>query len=175
MNFLIANKLWLIVIGGLAGVMLGLGVEIWKLKGDIKDAKAGLARAQTELAIKEAAIQVSAANLGECNMRIDLQNAKFKELEVKKQDAIKEANKAKVKFEKLAVPAQDDECEKKLKFYEDAAAVTAKVLRRQDEKYPNRLYDSLRSNACGLCEQRTANYHSHGVSRSENAHSLRET
>ena len=79
MNFLIANKLWLIVIGALVGVMLGLGVEIWKLKGDIKDAKAGLARAQTELAIKEAAIQVSAANLGECNMRIDLQNAKFKE------------------------------------------------------------------------------------------------
>ena len=84
MNFLIANKLWLIVIGALVGVMLGLGVEIWKLKGDIKDAKAGLAQAQTELAIKEANLQISAANLGECNAKIDLQNAKFKDLEVKK-------------------------------------------------------------------------------------------
>lgn len=129
MNFLIANKLWLIVIGGLAGVMLGLGVEIWKLKGDIKDAKAGLARAQTELAIKEAAIQVSAANLGECNMRIDLQNAKFKELEVKKQDAIKEAKRAKARFEKLAVPAKDAQCQEKLKFYEDAASVAAKAFK----------------------------------------------
>ena len=83
MNFLIANKLWLIVIGALAGVMLGLGIEIWKLRDDIKDAKAGLETAQKELAIKEANLQISAANLSECNAKIDLQNAKFKELETK--------------------------------------------------------------------------------------------
>ena len=57
MNFLIANKLWLIVIGALASVMLGLGVEIWKLRSDIKEAKAGLETVQKELAIKEAAKQ----------------------------------------------------------------------------------------------------------------------
>ncbi len=129
MNFLIANKLWLIVIGGLAGVMLGLGVEIWKLRSDIKDAKAGLARAQTELAIKEANLQISAANLSECNLRIDLQNAKFEALEAKKQDAIKEAKQAKARFEKLAAPAKDAQCQEKLKFYEDAASVAAKAFK----------------------------------------------
>lgn len=129
MNFLIANKLWLIIIGGLAGVMLGLGVEIWKLKGDIKDAKAGLMEAQKELAIKEAAIQVSAANLSECNAKIDLQNAKFEALEAKKQDAIKEAKQAKARFEKLAAPAKDAQCQEKLKFYEDTASVAAKAFK----------------------------------------------
>lgn len=131
MNFLIANKLWLIVIGALAGVMLGLGVEIWKLKGDIKDAKTGLMEAQKELAIKEASLQISAANLSECNLRIDLQNAKFEALEAKKQDAIKEAKQAKARFEKLAAPAKDAQCQEKLKFYEDAAMVTAKSFKER--------------------------------------------
>lgn len=119
MNFLIANKLWLIVIGALAGVMLGLGVEIWKLRSDVKEAKAGLAEAQKELAIKEANLQISAANLSECNMRIDLQNTKFEALEAKKQDAIKEAKRAKARFEKLAAPAKNAQCQEKLKFYEE--------------------------------------------------------
>ncbi|WP_297965176.1 hypothetical protein [uncultured Campylobacter sp.] len=129
MNFLIANKLWLIVIGALVGVMLGLGVEIWKLKSDVEDAKAGLAQAQKELAIKEANLQISAANLSECNLRIDLQNAKFEALETKKQNAIKEAKQAKARFEKLAAPAKDAQCQEKLKFYEDTASVAAKAFK----------------------------------------------
>lgn len=119
MNFLIANKLWLIVIGALAGVMLGLGVEIWKLKSDIKEAKAGLAEAQKELAIKEANLQISAANLSECNAKIDLQNAKFKELEVKKPDVKKTQERVVTKFKKIEIPVKDAQCEKKLKFYEE--------------------------------------------------------
>ena len=119
MNFLIANKLWLIVIGALAGVMLGLGVEIWKLKGDIKEAKAGLDQAQKELAIKEAAIQVSAANLSECNTRIDLQNEKIKALTVKTADVVKTQERIVTKFKKIEVPVKDAQCEKKLKFYEE--------------------------------------------------------
>jgi len=129
MNFLIANKLWLVVIGGLAGIMLGLGAEIWRLKGDIKEAKAGLAEAQKELAIKEANLQISAANLFECNTKIQLQNAKLEALEVKKQDAIKEAKQAKARFEKLATPAKDAQCQERLKFYEDTATVTAKAFK----------------------------------------------
>ena len=119
MNFLIANKLWLIVIGALAGVMLGLGVEIWKLKSDIKDAKAELAQAQKELAIKEAALQVSAANLGECNTRIDFQNEKIKALTVKPPDVVKTQERVVTKFKKIEVPVKDAQCEKKLKFYEE--------------------------------------------------------
>ena len=119
MNFLIANKLWLIVIGALAGVMLGLGVEIWKLKGDVKEAKAELAQAQKELAIKEAALQVSAANLSECNMRIDFQNEKIKALAVKPPDVAETKERVVTKFKKIEVPVKDAQCEKKLKFYEE--------------------------------------------------------
>jgi hypothetical protein len=119
MNFLIANKLWLIVIGALAGIMLGLGVEIWKLRDDIKEAKAGLAQAQKELAIKEAAIQVSAANLSECNTRIDFQNEKIKALTVKPPDVVKTQERVVTKFKKIEVPVKDAQCEKKLKFYEE--------------------------------------------------------
>lgn len=119
MNFLIANKLWLIVIGALAGVMLGLGIEIWKLKDDIKEAKAGLAQAQKELAIKEAALQISAANLSECNMRIDFQNEKIKALSVKPPDVVATQERVVTKFKKIEVPVKDAQCEKKLKFYEE--------------------------------------------------------
>lgn len=129
MNFLIANKLWLIIIGGLAGVMLGLGAEIYRLKGDIADAKNTLKEAQNELAIKEANFQIATANLFECNTKIQLQNAKLEALEVKKQDAIKEAKQAKARFEKLATPAKDAQCQERLKFYEDAASVAAKAFK----------------------------------------------
>ena len=119
MNFLIANKLWLIVIGALAGVMLGLGVEIWKLKGDIKEAKAGLETAQKELAIKEANLQISAANLSECNTRIDFQNEKIKALTVKPPDIVKTQERVVTKFQKIEVPVKDAECERKLRYYEE--------------------------------------------------------
>lgn len=119
MNFLIANKLWLIVIGALAGVMLGLGLEIWKLKSDVKEAKAGLAEAQKELAIKEANLQISAANLSECNLRIDLQNEKIKALTVKPPDVAETKERVVTKFKEIEVPVKDAQCEKKLKFYEE--------------------------------------------------------
>lgn len=119
MNFLIANKLWLIVIGALAGVMLGLGIEIWKLKSDIKEARAGLAQAQKELAIKEANLQISAANLSECNTRIDFQNEKIKALTVKPPDVVKTQERVVTKFKKIEIPVKDAQCEKKLKFYEE--------------------------------------------------------
>ena len=119
MNFLIANKLWLIVIGALAGVMLGLGIEIWKLKGDIKEAKAGLAQAQKELAIKEANLQISAANLSECNTRVDFQNEKIKALTIKPPDVVKTQERVVTKFKKIEIPVKDAQCEKKLKFYEE--------------------------------------------------------
>ena len=107
MNFLIANKLWLIVIGALAGVILGLGV------------KDKLEKAEMQLALKEAAIQVSAANLGECNTRIDFQNEKIKALSVKPPDVVATQERVVTKFKKIEVPVKDAECEKKLKFYEE--------------------------------------------------------
>ena len=113
MNFLISNKLWLIVIGGLIGILLGLGIEIWKLSRDLGEAKAELESAQKELAIKEANLQISAANLSECNSKIQLQNAKFKELETKKPDVKKTQTKAKSKVECIK-PLATQNCEEKL-------------------------------------------------------------
>ena len=114
----------------------GAGLEIWRLNGalssakaETQDAKDKLEKEQTKLALKEAANQIYAANVSECNMRIDLQNAKFEALEVKKQDAIKEAKRAKARFEKLTVPAKDAQCQEKLKFYEDTASVAAKAFK----------------------------------------------
>lgn len=126
MNFLIANKLWLIVIGGLAGVILGLGVEIWKLKGDIKDAKAGLMETQKELAIKEANFQIATANLFECNAKIALQNAKLEQIKAQALDTTEVKERVVTKFEKIKIPVKDAECEKKLKFYEELINEAAK-------------------------------------------------
>lgn len=119
MNFLIANKLWLIVIGALAGIMLGLGAEIWKLKGDIKEAKVGLMEAQKELAIKEANLQISTANLFECNAKIALQNARLEQIKAQAPDTTEVKERVITKFEKIKIPVKDAECEKKLKFYEE--------------------------------------------------------
>lgn len=113
MNFLIANKLWLIVIGGLIGVMLGLWSEIYSLKGGIKDAKVELKEAQNELALKEAIGAVIRANLEACNAKVELQNSKFKELEIKKPDVKKTQEKARSKFDGIK-PLVTQSCEEKL-------------------------------------------------------------
>ena len=126
MNFLIANKLWLIVIGGLAGVMLGLGAEIYRLKGDIADAKNALKEAQNELALKEANLQISTANLFECNAKIALQNAKLEQIKAQVPDAVEVKERVITKFEKIKIPVKDAECEKKLKFYEELINEAAK-------------------------------------------------
>ena len=131
------NVKFLISIGVALLIALGgAGLEIWRLNGALSSAKAEtqdvkdkLEKEQTKLALKEAESQIYAANLGECNLRIDLQNAKFEALEAKKQDAIKEAKQAKARFEKLAAPAKDAKCQEKLKFYEDAASVAAKAFK----------------------------------------------
>lgn len=118
MNFLIANKLWLIVIGGLMGVMLGLGAEIHSLKDGIKDAKAKLKEAQNELAIKEASNAVVVSNLETCNAKIELANTSLKALSVPKQDESKIKERVITKIERVAVPVKDAACEEKLNFYE---------------------------------------------------------
>lgn len=126
MNFLIANKLWLIAIGALAGVMLGLGAEIYRLKGDISDAKNALKEAQNELAIKEANLQISTANLFECNTKIQLQNAKLEQIKAQAPDTVEVKERVITKFEKIKIPVKDAECEKKLKFYEELINEAAK-------------------------------------------------
>ena len=114
-----------------AGVALlialgGAGLEIWRLNGAVssakaetQDAKDKLAKEQTKLALKEAESQIYAANLGECNTRIDFQNEKIKALTVKPPDVVKTQERVVTKFQKIEVPVKDAQCEKKLKFYEE--------------------------------------------------------
>jgi hypothetical protein len=104
----------------------GAGVEIWRLNGVLSSAKAEtqdvkdkLEKAEMQLAVKEAAIQVSAANLSECNTRIDFQNEKIKALTVKPPDVVATQERVVAKFKKIEVPVKDAQCEKKLKFYEE--------------------------------------------------------
>lgn len=118
MGFL--NVKFLVSVGVVIVIALGgAGLEIWKLKSDVKEARAGLAQAQKELAIKEANLQISAANLSECNTRIDFQNEKIKALAVKPPDVVKTQERVVTKFKKIEVPIKDAQCEKKLKFYEE--------------------------------------------------------
>jgi len=118
MGFL--NVKFLVSVGVVIVIALGgAGLEIWKLRGDVKEAKAGLAQAQKELAIKEANLQISAANLSECNTRIDFQNEKIKALTIKPPDVVKTQERVVTKFKKIEIPVKDAQCEKKLKFYEE--------------------------------------------------------
>ena len=114
-----------------AGVVIlialgGAGLEIWRLNGaldsaraETQDAKDKLEKEQTKLALKEAESQIYAANLGECNMRVDLQNEKIKTLSVKPPDIVKTQERVVTKFKKIEVPVKDAECERKLRYYEE--------------------------------------------------------
>ena len=125
MGFL--NIKFLISIGVAMLIALGgAGLEIWRLNGALSSAKAEtqdvkdkLEKAEMQLALKEAAIQVSAANLGECNTRIDFQNEKIKALSVKPPDVAETKERVVTKFQKIEVPIKDAECERKLRYYEE--------------------------------------------------------
>ncbi|WP_314990867.1 hypothetical protein [uncultured Campylobacter sp.] len=125
MGFL--NVKFLVSVGVVIVIALGgAGIEIWRLNGALNSAKAEtqdvkdkLEKAEMQLALKEAAIQVAAARLGECNTRIDFQNEKIKALSVKPPDIVKTQERVVTKFQKIEVPVKDAQCEKKLKFYEE--------------------------------------------------------
>ena len=104
-------------------------ILIYFKNGEISDLKKELELKNNELVLERTAGRIARSDLGVCKEKIALQNAEFEALEIKKQDAIKEAKQAKARFEKLATPAKDDACEKKLKFYEDAASVAAKAFK----------------------------------------------
>lgn len=117
LNFLLSNKIWLVIIAGLLVVLASFGIEIYKLKSDVEQAKTELKETNTQLAIKEASLQISASNLAECNSKIDLQNERIKNMQIKPPDEqIKE--RVITKFQEIKVPVKDTKCEQKLAYYE---------------------------------------------------------
>lgn len=122
LSMLSADKLFL----GLSAFLL---VLIYFKNGEISDLKKELGLKNSELVLERTAGRIVKSDLGVCKEKIALQNAKFEALEIKKQDAIKEAKQAKARFEKLATPAKDAQCQEKLKFYEDTASVAAKAFK----------------------------------------------
>lgn len=122
LSMLSADKLFL----GLSAFLL---VLIYFKNGEISDLKKELELKNGELALERTAGRIARSDLGVCKEKLSFQNAAIKALEIKKQDAIKEAKQAKARFEKLATPAKDAQCQEKLKFYEDAASVAAKAFK----------------------------------------------
>ena len=122
LSMLSADKLFL----GLSAFLL---VLIYFKNGEISDLKKELELKNSELVLERTAGRIVKSDLGVCKEKIALQNAEFEALEIKKQDAIKEAKQAKARFEKLATPAKDAQCQERLKFYEDTASVAAKAFK----------------------------------------------
>ena len=123
------NKVFLAVAGAFCAALISALLYAINLRGQIADLREDNADLRENLTLAISQSEISKANLDACAAKIELQNAKFKELEVKKQDAIKEAKQAKARFEKLAAPAKDAQCQEKLKFYEDAASVAAQAFK----------------------------------------------
>lgn len=118
MNFLMTNKIWLTIIGGLLGIALGLFIEVLALKNELKNIKEEIQTLNLELAQKEINLQISKANLSECNAKIDLQNEKFKSIALDNETLKKQIKKAKAsakaRYENLKPPDTGASCEEKL-------------------------------------------------------------
>lgn len=111
MNF----KIYLGITGALIAVILGL-------LGINHSRAAKIEELRNELAAATAQGQIYAANLSECNARIDLQNAQIKAMalaneNLKAREPIIE-KEIQTRYETIEVPIKDDKCEKKLKFYQ---------------------------------------------------------
>ena len=109
-------KIYLSIIAALIVAILGLLVLNHSRAGTIEDLR-------NELAAATAQGQVYAANLSECNTRIDLQNAQIKAMALANENL--KAREPQIKkeietrYETINVPIRDAKCEKKLKFYEE--------------------------------------------------------
>ena len=126
---ILGNRVFLALAGAFCAALISALLYAINLRGQIADLREDNADLRENLTLAISQSEISKANLDACVAKIELQNAKFKELEVKKQDAIKEAKQAKARFEKLAAPAKDAQCQEKLKFYEDTASVAAKAFK----------------------------------------------
>ena len=117
-DLLTTNKFWLVIIAGLLVVLASFGIEIYKLKSDVEQAKTELKETNTQLAIKEASLQISVSNLAECNSKINLQNEKIKNMQIKPPDEQEVKERIITKFQEIKVPVKDTKCEQRLEYYE---------------------------------------------------------
>ena len=112
MNF----KIYLGIIAALLLACLALAGLNHSLKGKIKQLNEDLVFAKTQELI-------SSSNLDACNVKIDLQNERVKEIALQN-EKLKAAEpiikkEIETRYETINVPIRDAKCEKKLKFYEE--------------------------------------------------------
>ncbi|WP_299085942.1 hypothetical protein [uncultured Campylobacter sp.] len=113
---MLTSKLYLYIIGALIVAILGLLALNHSRAGTIEDLR-------NELAAATAQGQIYAANLSECNAKIDLQNAQIKAMALAnanlkaREPIIKK--EIETRYKPINVPIRDAKCEKKLKFYEE--------------------------------------------------------
>jgi len=108
-------KIYLGITAALILACLALAGWNHSLKGKIEQLNKDLVFAKTQELI-------STSNLQACNAKIDLQNAKFKEIALQN-EKLKNAEpiiekEIQTRYETIEVPIKDDKCEKKLKFYQ---------------------------------------------------------
>lgn len=113
---MLGDKIYLGIIGALIVAILGLLALNHSRVGTIEDLR-------NKLAAATAQGQIYAANLSECNAKIDLQNAKFEEiaLQNEKLKAAEPIIKKEIekRYKRIGAPTKDAKCEEKLKTYEN--------------------------------------------------------
>ena len=100
-SFAGGNKIWLAIVCALVGIIIGSCVFF-----KISNAAEKISR------------DIEKSNLKVCGDKLEAQNAKFKELQAKPPDAAGIKEKIVTKFKRIKEPL-NDECQSKLRYYEE--------------------------------------------------------
>ena len=114
-GFVGGNKIWLVIVCMLAGIIIGL-CTIFKFSNDTMIEK--ISDLDMRLASEKISRDIEKSNLKACGDKLKSQNAKFKELQAKPPDAAGIKEKIVTKFKRIKEPL-NDECQSKLRYYEE--------------------------------------------------------
>ena len=114
-SFAGGNKIWLAIICALVGIIIGSCV-FFKISNDAMFEK--ISDLNIKLAAEKISRDIEKSNLKVCGDKLEAQNAKFKELQAKPPDAAGIKEKIVTKFKRIKEPL-NDECQSKLRYYEE--------------------------------------------------------
>ena len=114
-SFAGGNKIWLAIVCALVGIIIGSCV-FFKISNDAMIEK--ISDLNIKLASEKISRDIEKSNLKACGDKLEAQNAKFKELETKMPDAASVKEKIVTRFKRIKEPL-NDECQSKLRYYEE--------------------------------------------------------